>query len=148
MRSLRLLVPIALLTTLVSACGSAPAPTSQDDVAAPEVTAATVATDAPADTAVPEDTAASVVAPDGTISRESVGEDWPLTVESGIVACEGNNGYGAVSFTADGTTYGVNGVALQQGLPRIDPIWADDPSIPGGKLNIGPIINAGLALCK
>lgn len=144
MRSLRLLVPIALLATLVSACGSAPAPTSQDDVVAPEATAATMATDAPADTAAPEDTAA----PAGTISRESMGDKWPLTVDSGVVACDGTSTYGAVTFTANGVTYGVNGAALQQGLPKIDPIWSDDPSIPGTKINIGPIIDAGLALCK
>lgn len=148
MRTLMLVVPIALFAGLVSACGSAQDPASQDDVAAPDATAATVATDAPADTAVPANTAASEPASDGSISRESFGEAWPLTVDSGVLACDGKDGVGSVTFTADGTTYGVNGTALGQGLPAIDPIWADNPSVPGLKMNIGPVLDAGLALCK
>ncbi len=31
--------------------------------------------------------------------------------------------------------------------PDIDPIWADDPDVKGLKVNIGPLIERGLALC-
>jgi hypothetical protein len=30
---------------------------------------------------------------------------------------------------------------------RIDHIWADDPSIPGSKVSIGPLISLGLDFC-
>lgn len=148
MRSLILVVPIAVLATLLAACGSAPDAGSKDDVAAPEPTTEVVATDVPAATSAPEDTEAPESAPPGMVSRESMGDEWPLTVDSGVLACDGKDGFGSVTFTVDGTTYGVNGIAMGQGLPAMDPIWADDPATPGLKMNMGPIIDAGLALCK
>lgn len=78
------------------------------------------------------------------VSREDFGADWPLTVASGILACEGA---GAVTFTANGTTYAVNGMAssLDAGVD-IDPIWAEARDAP--KKNIGPLIDRGLELCE
>ncbi|MGH2788898.1 MAG: DUF2511 domain-containing protein [Actinomycetota bacterium] len=79
------------------------------------------------------------------MSRSDLGGDWPLTVEEGVVSCEGA---GEVYFTAEGTKYAVNGLA--QGAsngPDIDAIWADDPGGGGLKINIGPIIDRGLELC-
>jgi hypothetical protein len=44
--------------------------------------------------------------------------------------------------------YAVNGIARQSGeCAEIDPIWVDDPDIPGAKMDIGPIIDRGLELC-
>jgi hypothetical protein len=77
------------------------------------------------------------------VSRSDFGSNWPLTVESGTLACEGA---GAVTFTTSGTTYAVNGMA--QGMDQyaeIDPIWADEGG--GLKKNIGPLIDRGLSLC-
>ena len=75
--------------------------------------------------------------------------DWPLTVQEGVLRCEGSGGIGAVVFrTPDGTDYGVNGTALGQGFPRIDAIWKKDPDIPGTRINIGPVLDRGLELCK
>jgi hypothetical protein len=80
------------------------------------------------------------------ISRQDLGKDWPLTVDSGMLRCEG---VGAVTFTADdGTTYAVNGTA--RGLdqwPDIDRIWADNPDVKGLKIDISPLIQRGLRLC-
>lgn len=80
------------------------------------------------------------------MSRADLGDDWPLTVESGIVRCEGA---GEIYFdAANGTTYAVNGLALgRDTAPKIDPIWANNPDIKGTKINIGPIIDQGLELC-
>jgi hypothetical protein len=79
----------------------------------------------------------------GHISRSDMGKKWPLKVDSGELACDGSNGFGAVTFTApDGTVYAVNGSASAR---DIGPIWANHPSI--GKKNIGPLIERGLALC-
>ena len=92
--------------------------------------------------------ASSVEAPAGSIGVEEVsrgdfGADWPLTVDSGVLACQGA---GAVTFTApDGTTYAVNGLAQSAtSYPEIDPIWADSGKL---KVDIGPLIDRGLDLC-
>lgn len=83
------------------------------------------------------------------VSRSEMGDEWPLTVDAGELRCQGSGGVGAVTFTtADGKTYAVNGIAKQNGVPAIDPIWAKDPSIPGTKKNIGPLLDRGRALCK
>ena len=84
------------------------------------------------------------------LTRAAFGADWPLTVEEGTVSCEGiSEGLGEVYFSAEGTTYAVNGLA--QGAsdgPDIDLIWADNPEIKGTKINIHPIIERGLELCE
>ena len=80
------------------------------------------------------------------MSRAEYGRDWPLTVPSGIVRCEGA---GEVYFEAEGTTYAVNGLALgRDRAPEIDRIWAPDPDFKGLKIDIGPIIDRGLDLCE
>lgn len=79
------------------------------------------------------------------VSRADFGDDWPLTVDTGELRCEGAS---AVVFVVDGTEYGVNGSALSAGYPEIDPIWADDPSGNAPKMDIGPLIQAGLELCE
>jgi len=71
--------------------------------------------------------------------------EWPLTVSEGVVRCEGS----AVIFrTPDGENYGVNGTALSRGLPKIDPIWKKDPAVPGARINISPVLDRGLRLCR
>lgn len=82
------------------------------------------------------------------VSRADYGDEWPLTVGSGTLRCDGS----AVTFTsADGTTYWVNGTAggqaEEQGWANVRSIWADDPAYEGLKINIGPLIDDGLELC-
>lgn len=77
-------------------------------------------------------------------------DPWPLTVKDGILRCE--EGFGSpypVTFEdADGNTYAVNGTAKSRtDLPDVAAIWADNPGNPGAKIDIGGLINAGLALC-
>ena len=77
--------------------------------------------------------------------------EWPLTVSEGVVRCEGSDGSGSVIFRApDGTDYAVNGTAqtVKQDLPEIEAIWKKDPDVPGTRINIGPVIDRGLELCK
>jgi hypothetical protein len=77
------------------------------------------------------------------IRRSDLGDDWPLTVESGTLRCEGA---GAVVFKApDGTEYALNGLAAE--YPDIGPIWAADPTGQTSKLDIGPLITEGQRLC-
>jgi Protein of unknown function (DUF2511) len=52
------------------------------------------------------------------VTRQELGNRWPLTVESGRVNCD----HGALVFAHHGTIYALNGVALGKGCLRIDPI--------------------------
>lgn len=82
----------------------------------------------------------------GLMTREQLGKDWPLTVDSVVVRCDGQS---VIVRAPDGTDYAVNGTAQTQhpDLPKIDPIWAPDPDMQGLKIDIGPIIDKGLDLC-
>lgn len=83
-------------------------------------------------------------------------DPWPLTIEAGTLQLRGKS----VVFLTDNKVYAVNGTAKADrhfalNQPRytpIDEIWADAPSPPGLdlrlKVNIGPLIKAGLALGK
>ena len=83
------------------------------------------------------------------VSREEFGSKWPLTVDRGVLSCNGSNGTGQVFFTAGGKTYAVNGLARgTKKYPSVDEIWADNPAGPGPKKDIGPLIERGLQLCR
>jgi hypothetical protein len=86
------------------------------------------------------------------VSKADMGRQWPLTVDSGVLACSGSSGAGEVTFRApDGTTYAVNGLAKSGGNADIRPIWAPDRSMGpamGMKKNISPLIERGLRLCS
>jgi len=68
---------------------------------------------------------------------------WPFTVKSGVLRCEGN----AVTFTAGGVEYALNGSAIGRGFPQIYPVWAPDPSVDDLHVALGPALKEGLALC-
>lgn len=88
---------------------------------------------------------AAAASNEALMSADELGDDWPLTVDEGIVRCEGA---GEVYFEAAGKTYAVNGMAIgMSDLPEIDPIWADDPEREGLKISVHPIIDRGLSLC-
>jgi hypothetical protein len=87
----------------------------------------------------------------GEVTKAEFGKKWPLSVPSGLLRCESfGPELGEVIFTApDGTEYGLNGTAQDGGYPPIDPIWLYEPGMKryGLKINIGPLIDRGLALC-
>ena len=89
------------------------------------------------------------------ITRAEYGEDWPFTVDEGILACEMAGGYKTVTFTANGTTYIVN--AMPKGIEVrgdkryvriLGTIWAKNPKGPGPYKAIGAIIDRGMSLCR
>lgn len=97
--------------------------------------------------------------PQGYVSREILGDEWPLTVDDGVLGCElvqvSDASYASVTFTSGGITYAVNGVARASGTyAEIDPIWAVSPySLPDDplgplRIDIGPLIDRGIALCR
>lgn len=79
-----------------------------------------------------------------TITQKEYGDKWPFTVSEGKLECRGSD---QVVFTANGTTYAVNGTAqVTKKYRHIREIWRDDPSLPGAKIDIGIIIERGLEL--
>lgn len=120
-----------------------------EDEPRPAATASTT-TEPPAE---PADPLEAIRDEEGFVSEDTFDEEWPLTVPGGVVACEETEAGGIdldlVTFTdVDGNEYAVNGSAgAQTDAPPIDDIWADDPDIDGLKISIGPLIDAGLAVC-
>jgi Protein of unknown function (DUF2511) len=81
------------------------------------------------------------------LRKSDFGDEWPLSVEQGVVECRDG---AAVLFHAGGKTYPVNGTAKgwYKELPSIEEIWLENPSLPGTRINISPIIEAGRKLCN
>jgi hypothetical protein len=98
-------------------------------------------------TAVAALTACGTELPAQELQRADYGDDWPLTVDSGTVRCEHGT---QVVFESGGKTYAVNGAATSQrpDLPDVAEIWADNPAGQPPKLDISPIVDAGLELCE
>jgi hypothetical protein len=96
---------------------------------------------------------AAVADDPGLLVSSDVGEDWPLTVPYAIVSCTertlGGRLLQLVTLTApDGAEYAVNGTAQDHtDLPDIEPIWAPNPDVEGLRIDISPVIDAGLAQC-
>jgi hypothetical protein len=87
------------------------------------------------------------------ITESEYGEKWPLSVQNGTLNCTPLGTLAIVTFTANGVTYAVNGTAKarakQNGWREINEIWRDNPNPQHGpKINIGPIVEKGLSLCK
>ena len=73
---------------------------------------------------------------------EADGKTWPLTVDEATLSCDGM----AVFAEVDGKRYAVNGTAKARAA-ILNPIWADDPNMPGLKIDMSDLIDEGLALC-
>ncbi|GBG39628.1 hypothetical protein NJB14197_38740 [Mycobacterium montefiorense] len=53
-----------------------------------------------------------------------------------------------MTFTYGGATYWVNGTAkAAHTYADLVTIWRDNPDIPGTKIDIGPLLDRGSALC-
>ena len=77
------------------------------------------------------------------VTADEYGDKWPLTVSEARV----NLLRGSVAILrAGGRTYALNGTAQSRGYQRIDPIWRDNPAIPGTKISISPLIQRALSL--
>lgn len=109
-----------------------------------------------------------------TISKDQFGKKWPFTVDKGSVKCL-PIGNGAVVFESGGKIYAVNGTAKgfanKHGFRPMEEIWLTDPEFQKmakeiaqsekkpieevikamgttPKVDISPVLNAGLKLCK
>ena len=152
------MVAAIVLAACSAAAPSSPQPTDEptptarptaNATATPELTPTSDPTATPEPTVRPTPTPIPSATPEpGFVSRTMLGDDWPLTVESGVLVCSTAMGGEAVLFRATGgPLYTVNGTAqtYYPDLPSIDPIWAAGTYAP--KKNIKPLIDLGLALC-
>jgi len=79
------------------------------------------------------------------VTAEQFGDAWPLTVESGTLRCERGI---IVVFVHNGQRYAMNGTARRaDGVLPTEEIWKNNPELPGTKIVITPLIQAGLELC-
>jgi len=88
------------------------------------------------------------------ISQQQYGDKWPFTVSKGILECVPP---GIITFHTKKNIYAINGLASSMGYDKIRQIWRDDPkkkispdqpSSLMTKVDLGPIIEKGLELCK
>ena len=75
--------------------------------------------------------------------------DWPLTIDGGVLTCT----TGAVFITdQDGEMWPLNGKARSHharfgAKPGLEPIWRVNQKLAPMRIDIGPLIKRGLALC-
>jgi len=79
------------------------------------------------------------------VTKAELGDSWPFTVDSGYVDCP--DGVSAIFRTGD-AVYGLNGMATSRGFAEPDPIRKVHPTIPGGMISIGPMIDLARQECK
>lgn len=87
------------------------------------------------------------------VSAHELGEErWPLTVPRGWLECVPP--YAVTFETKEGDVYAVNGIAVSAKNPDgtkrywdIDPIWKENPDPRVPKVNLGPLIETGNAMC-
>lgn len=132
--------PLSLAGRGGSGDTTAAAPTSAPAQAAAAPTEEPTATTGPTETPAP---------PPGYVSRTTVGEEWPLSVEDGVLACDAAR---RVTFTSGGLVYAVNGTARgfakENGWRDIQELTVPDPKIEGLIKSLQPLLSVGLELCK
>lgn len=95
-----------------------------------------------------------VVVGERVVTRDEFGEDWPLTIDRGVLQLRsswmGGSWHPAwrVTLKSGDSVYGLNGHALSDGYQKTDPIRLPHPERGeyGHRLSLSPLIQAGLAL--
>lgn len=82
-----------------------------------------------------------------TLFAEDFGAAWPFTVDVVILRRYNIAAGDAVVVESTGVKYALNGTALTM-FPPVDPIWRDNPDLPGTKISIADLIQRGLTLGK
>ncbi|WP_312958825.1 DUF2511 domain-containing protein [Stutzerimonas nitrititolerans] len=93
----------------------------------------------------------ALAAPPKLISAEDFGDAWPFVPEEMHLQCLPGNAV-VVTDPETGRMYGLNGAASgkarQFGLDALDLVWAENDEIPGTKIGLGKVIEAGNKLCS
>lgn len=89
-----------------------------------------------------------VVKSEKTIYKDEYGNEWPFTVDKGVLKCSSNQ----VLFIVNGKHYAINGtaqsLAQSHGYSSLEEIWAYDSEEMTTRISIGRIIQDGLSLCN
>jgi hypothetical protein len=115
-----------------------------------ESTAGTESTTA-VTTSPPSESTTTAVAttPPGYISESTWTEgQWPFTVPEGVLMCITKGFIPQVTFNVNDVMYAVNGAARLGGFADPTAIVRDSAVIPGTKVDVGPVLRRGLALCE
>lgn len=92
----------------------------------------------------------ALAAPPKLITAEDFGAEWPFTTEEMHLQCLPGNAV-VVTDPETGRMYGLNGPAnakaRQLGLEPLNQIWAESSSVPGTRVSVGAVIEAGIKLC-
>ncbi len=93
----------------------------------------------------------ALAAPPKLISAEDFGDAWPFVPEEMHLQCLPGKAV-VVTNPETGRMYGVNGAASgkarQLGLEPLDQVWAESAAIPGTKVSVASVLEAGMALCN
>jgi hypothetical protein len=137
MRTALLMAMSAVTATMVVGCGSSGETATKTTETATESSAA------------PSSAPGGSNIPPGRVERATWTDGpWPFTVDYATLMCAKGNDGDRVTVTANREMYALNGTAKSANLwPDFDAIWADDPAIPGVKVNIDPMLQRGLTLC-
>ena len=109
---------------------------------------------APPTSPVPAPSPAPTSRPNPGVSAETWDGQWPLTMDGGVLTCSRMAGVEVVYITdGEGRMWPLNGTASAHAArfgaePEINPIWRDNPEIPGTKISVGPLITRALSLCR
>lgn len=138
------------LTSAEPAATESPKPTPKPTAAKTTATKTPKPTPKPTQAEPCADVAKNVLRNPAYVFKCQYGKRWPLTVPQGIVACRDKPGTSVQNLTffdPNGKEWALNGIASGSGYPKIDPIWRDDPDIPGAKVDIGPLIDRAAGVC-
>lgn len=109
----------------------------------------------PSAAATPAPAPAPAPAPNrGSLSSADYGDKWPLSVSSGTAVCIKDGPLRIAMFESGGRRYAVNGTAKSPGnmqrhnLADVKEIWREDPTNPGARIPIGPVLDRALAMCE
>lgn len=158
---------VGIVALIIACCcgagigGARSEATTEASVEITQTTASSAPTTTPADVPLSPTSVQTPVSSDPCVGRdrcvspENLDATWPLTVPWAQIDCmwrniPGQDRRAMVWVVApDGQSYAVNGTARSfLNMSPLDPIWADNPAIPGTKVNMGPLLSAGLLLCK
>ena len=87
-----------------------------------------------------------------TITSEDYGSAWPFTVSEVELRCDGDADLATAWVEHDGKRYPLTGYtetyfeSRYRNVRALEGIWKDNPST-GAKVDVGPIIRDGLAMC-
>lgn len=99
-------------------------------------------------TAMPEPTAApapTTAPPLSVVTHAEMGDAWPLIVEDGTIICSG----ASILLRTNRGLFAVNGTARgQHKWKDIRDITKPDPNIAGLLMDVQPIIDRGLLVCR